>query len=60
MRFHGIVCVLLAGLAYGQTAPPVAPAAADKTPEVKIEADDPVITINGSAMQSNRARAAKP
>jgi hypothetical protein len=47
MRSHGIVCFLLAGLAYGQAAPSVAPAAADKAPEVKVEADDPVITING-------------
>jgi parvulin-like peptidyl-prolyl cis-trans isomerase-like protein len=47
MQFHGIVCVLLAGLAYGQVATPAAPGTGDKAPDVKVGADDPVITING-------------
>src|SRR5580700_3980496 len=61
MRFHGIVCFLLAGLAYGQAAPPAAPAA-DKAPEVKVEADDPVITINGfcsDAVKTDSAQASE-
>ncbi len=52
------VCLMLAGLAYGQAAPPapppaagakaepIAPAAPDNTPEVKVGPDDPVITVN--------------
>src|ERR1035437_2642534 len=46
MRFQCLVCLLLASLAYGQTAPP-APATTDKAPEVKVRPDDPVITMNG-------------
>jgi len=57
MRSQFFVCLLLAGLAYGQAAPPVTPRAAgaqaeqpasatpDKTPEVKVGPDDPVITL---------------
>ena len=39
-----LVCLLSAGLTYGQTLPPPTPRA---TPEVEIRLDDPVITING-------------
>src|ERR1035437_4575239 len=46
MRFQCLVCLLLASLVYGQTAPP-APAATDRAPEVKVRPDDPVITMNG-------------
>jgi hypothetical protein len=57
MRFQCLVCLLLAGLAYGQAAPPATPpaagakaeqsasAAADKAPEVKVGPDDAVITL---------------
>jgi hypothetical protein len=57
MRSQYLVCLLLAGLAYGQTAQPATPPAAgakaeqsasaapDKAPEVKIGPDDTVITI---------------
>jgi hypothetical protein len=41
MRFQCLVCLLLASLAYGQTA------AADQAPEVKVGPDDAVITMNG-------------
>ena len=59
MRFPCLVCLLLAGLAFGQAAPPVTPPAAgakaeqkasaapDKTPEVKVGPDDTVITLKG-------------
>jgi PPIC-type PPIASE domain len=47
MRFQCLVYVLLAGLTYGQAAPPISPPAADNAPEVKVGPDDPVITING-------------
>ena len=62
MRFQCLVCLLLAGLAYGQAAQPAipptaatpaagakaeqsAPAATDKTPEIKVGPDDTVITL---------------
>src|ERR1035437_5378978 len=57
MRFQCLVCLLLAGLAYGQAAPPATPPAAgakaeqsasptpDKAPEIKVGPDDPVITL---------------
>ncbi|MBZ5666719.1 MAG: peptidyl-prolyl cis-trans isomerase [Acidobacteriia bacterium] len=59
MRSQYLVCLLLAGLAYGQAAPPAtppaagvkaeqsAPAATDKAPEVKVGPDDTVITLKG-------------
>src|SRR5271170_7471540 len=56
MRFQCLVSLLLASLAYGQAAQPtpatakaekIAPAATDKTPEVNVGPDDPVITVNG-------------
>jgi bifunctional DNA-binding transcriptional regulator/antitoxin component of YhaV-PrlF toxin-antitoxin module len=55
MRFQCLVCLLFAGLAYGQVAPPAAPPAAGvkleaapgKAPEVKVGPDDPVITLKG-------------
>jgi bifunctional DNA-binding transcriptional regulator/antitoxin component of YhaV-PrlF toxin-antitoxin module len=63
MRFQCLVCVLLAGLAYGQAAQPAtppaaappagakaeqsAPAATDKAPEIKVGPDDTVITLKG-------------
>jgi hypothetical protein len=59
MRFQCLVCLLLAGLVFGQTAPPAPPpaagakaeqsvtAAADKAPEVKVGPDDTVITLKG-------------
>ena len=58
MRFQCLVCLLLAGLAYGQAAQPTTPpaagsladqsaAAADKAPEIKVGPDDPVITLKG-------------
>src|SRR5208337_108841 len=59
MRFPYLVCLLLAGLAYGQAAPPATPPAAgakaaptasaapEKAPEVKVGPDDPVITLKG-------------
>lgn len=57
MRAQFLVCLLLAGLAYGQAAQPAtppatgakaetsAPAAPEKAPEVKVGPDDTVITI---------------
>ncbi len=59
MRSPYLVCLLLAGLAYGQAAQPAtppaagtkaeqsAPAAPDKAPEVKVGPDDAVITVKG-------------
>ncbi len=59
MRSQYLVCLLLAGLAYGQAAQPATPPAAgakaessasaapDKAPEVKVGPDDPVITLKG-------------
>lgn len=62
MRFQYLVCLLLAGLAYGQAAPSAPPPGAgakapsltapaekapDKAPEVKVGPDDTVITIKG-------------
>jgi hypothetical protein len=59
MRAQYLVCLLLAGLAYGQAAqPPTTPAAGakpeqsasaapDKAPEVKVGPDDAVITLKG-------------
>jgi hypothetical protein len=66
MRFQYLVrvlvCVLLAGLAYGQTAPTTAPATEapaagapsvpDKAPEVKVGPDDTVITLRGFCSDS--------
>src|SRR5713226_13643 len=56
MRFQCLMCLLLAGLAYGQAAQPATPpaagaqaeqsvAAADKAPEIKVGPDDAVITL---------------
>ena len=51
MRFKCLVCLLLAGLAYGQAAPSATPPAAtpsastDKAPEIKVGPDDAVITL---------------
>jgi hypothetical protein len=59
MRSQYLVCLLLAGLAYGQAAPPATPPAAgakaeqsasatpNQAPEVKVGPDDTVITIKG-------------
>src|SRR6202040_2280332 len=53
MRFQYLVCLLLAGLAYGQAAPSATPpaatpsAATDKAPEIKVGPDDAVITLKG-------------
>ena len=59
MRSQCLVCVLLAGLAYGQAAQPATPPAAgakaeqstsaapNKAPEVKVGPDDAVITLKG-------------
>src|SRR6266852_2432109 len=55
-RFPCLVCLLLAGWAYGQAAQPAtppaeggkaeqSPAATDKAPEMKVGPDDPVITL---------------
>src|SRR5208283_5316722 len=59
MRSQYLVCLLLAGLAYGQAAQPATPPAAgakaapaasaapEKAPEVKVGPDDTVITLKG-------------
>jgi len=59
MRFQCLVCLLLAGLAFGQAAPPATPPAAgakeeqsappatDKAPEVRVAPEDTVITLKG-------------
>jgi hypothetical protein len=60
MRFQHLVCLLLAGLAFGQAAPPATPPAAGAQaeqspaaaapaapPEVKVGPDDAVITLKG-------------
>jgi len=53
MRFQYFVCLLLAGLAFGQAAPSATPPAAtpsastDKAPEIKVGPDDAVITLKG-------------
>src|ERR1035437_3174251 len=66
MRFQYLACLMLAGLAYGQTAPPAPPAAAgakaepsasavpDKAPEIKVGTDDPVITLKGLCADSTQ------
>lgn len=70
MRFqylvYVLVCLLLVGLAYGQTAPPAAPPAAgamagpgaptvpDKVPEVKVGPDETVITLKGFCTDSKQ------
>ncbi len=66
MRFQYLACLLLAGLAYGQTAPPAPPPAAgakaepsasavpDKAPEIKAGPDDPVITLKGLCADSTQ------
>ena len=66
MRFQYLACLLLAGLAYGQTAPPVAPPAAgakvepsapavpDKAPEARVGPDDTVITLKGFCPDSKQ------
>jgi len=67
MRFYCLMCLLLAGLAYGQAAQPAtppaagaqaeqgAPAAPDKAPvpEVKVAPDDTVITLKGFCADSS-------
>jgi parvulin-like peptidyl-prolyl isomerase len=64
MRFQCLACLLFAGLAYGQVAPPAAPPAAgvkaeqgvpaapNKAPEIKVGPDDPVITLKGFCADS--------
>ena len=50
MRLHSLVCLLVAGCAYGQTAPPAtSPAATSQASavETKVAPNDPVITMNG-------------
>jgi hypothetical protein len=47
MRFQCLVCLLLASLAHGQAASPAKPPAADKSPEVEVRPNEPVITVNG-------------
>src|SRR5258707_7225880 len=53
MLFQYLVCLLLAGLAYGQAAPPATPpaatpsASADKAPEIRVGPDEGVITLKG-------------
>src|ERR1017187_3561495 len=66
MRFQYLACLLLAGLAYGQTAPPATPPAAgakaepsasavpNKAPEIKTGPDDPVITLKGLCADSTQ------
>jgi bifunctional DNA-binding transcriptional regulator/antitoxin component of YhaV-PrlF toxin-antitoxin module len=66
MRFPYLACLLLAGLAYGQAAPPATPPAAggqaepsapavpDKAPEIKAGPDDPVITLKGLCADSTQ------
>jgi len=72
MRSHCLVCLLLAGLAYGQAAQPVTPPAAgakpeqttsaapEKAPEAKVGPDDAVITLNafcpGSTLQGDACK----
>jgi len=64
MRSQCLVCLLLAGLAYGQAAQPATPPAAgakaeqstsaapEKAPEVKVGPDDAVITLKGFCADS--------
>jgi hypothetical protein len=71
MRFQYLVCLLLAGLAYSQTAPPAAPPAAgapaatgasavpEKAPEVKVGPDDTVITLKGFCSDKQTGDACK-
>jgi len=66
MRFQCLVCLLLAGLLFGQAAPPATPPAAgakaeqaaapvpDKAPEVKVGPDDTVITLKGFCADSTQ------
>ena len=66
MRFQYLACLMLAGLAYGQTAPPATPPAAgakaepsasampDKAPEIKAGPGDPVITLKGLCADSTQ------
>jgi hypothetical protein len=71
MRFQYLVCLLLAGLAYGQAAqspmPPIAAPAAgqsasaipEKAPEVKVGPDDTVITLKGFCAEAQPGDACK-
>jgi hypothetical protein len=66
MRSQFVVCLLLAGLAVGQAAPPSTPPAAaaqaeqnaapapEKAPEVKVAPDDTVITVKGFCADSTQ------
>jgi hypothetical protein len=66
MRFQYLACLLLAGIAYGQTAPPATPPTAgakaepsasavpDKAPETKAGPDDPVITLKNLCADSTQ------
>ncbi|HEY6303169.1 MAG TPA: hypothetical protein VIX14_08895 [Terriglobales bacterium] len=66
MRSQYLVCLLLAGLAYGQAAPQVTPptagaqaeqpvsAAPAKATEVKVGPDDPVITLKGFCVDATQ------
>jgi PPIC-type PPIASE domain len=66
MRFQYLAWLLLAGLAYGQAAPPATPPAAkattepsasavpDKAPEIKVGPDDPVITLKDLCADSSQ------
>jgi hypothetical protein len=47
LHFAALVCVLVAGLAYGQEASPARPPAAGDVPEIKVGPEDAVITMNG-------------
>lgn len=51
MRFHCLICLLLAGLCHGQASPPVA-SPADHPSPVQVAPDDPVITVNGFCTDS--------
>lgn len=44
--FAGLICLLLASLAHGQTVPPAGVDATGEAPEVTVGPDDPVITVN--------------
>src|ERR1700722_1836057 len=61
MRLHSLVCLLAAGCAYGQVAPPAtSPAVTSQASavEINVPPNDPVITMNGFCAAASQPGAA--
>ena len=56
MRFQGLMCLLLASIAFAQAPPPApaAPAAPAKVPEAKVGPNDTVLTVKGVCADSSK------